>query len=128
MIWKIRFLLFEDNLDLKENIKELLELNGFPVQAYSSKDLVKSSFTKNQIAICSTSKCMQPIDRLIGSLKKKVGGIIVLCADVLDPKIREADEKILLPFEEDELVQILRNYPIHIKTSIFRKDTIRSIA
>ncbi|MEO9870594.1 hypothetical protein [Ekhidna sp.] len=120
-------LVFEDDPDLKENIAELIQLNGFPVKTHSPVSLETiSQEGQNAIAICNASTIVCPIESFISLLKKKVAQVIVLCTDLQDPRISEADEKIVMPFDEKVLVTALQNCSSPTK-KFFKNDTLKSV-
>ena len=106
---KKKVLLFEDDPDLKENIAELIEINGYSVETFSSDSPVNDSMLKNDaIAICNATTVLRPVDEFIDFLREKVDSIIVLCTDSSNNATDGASAKIVMPFEENELVHVLQ--------------------
>lgn len=93
----------EGDDSLRENITELLELEGYQITSVAPSS-AKSVFQNYQpgIAILNELTLSQPIDESIRFLKDKVDGIVVLCSDVDDPQLLQADIKIPLPFDYKE--------------------------
>ncbi|MEO9485230.1 MAG: hypothetical protein ABJG47_17355 [Ekhidna sp.] len=123
---KKKVLLFEDDLDLKENIAELIEINGYSVETFSSDSLVNTSvLEKDAIAIFNTSTVLRPVDEFIHLLGEKVDSLIVLCTDANNILTDQADAKIVLPFEEVELISTLRK--LSSSNDFFRNNALNGL-
>ncbi|MEP1093811.1 MAG: hypothetical protein ABJG78_01800 [Cyclobacteriaceae bacterium] len=103
--------LVESDKDLRENITELLELEGYDVVCLTS-DETKSVFQSYHagLVVFNTLTLSEPIDEFVRFLKNKVDGIVAFCSNDEDPQINEADIKILLPFDYQELLHELFNF------------------
>ncbi len=108
MSMKKQILLIEDEVDLRENIVEMLEMEGFQVMKTISRDaknlLKKNSF---QITICNESMLDRPISQLFDLIRKQSDTVIMLCSDVDDSRFYEADLKISMPFDESTLIEMV---------------------
>lgn len=105
---KKQILLIEDEVDLRENIVEMLEMEGFQVMKTTSRDAKK--LLKNnsfQITICNESMLDRPISQLFDLIRKQSDTVIMLCSDVDDSRFYEADLKISMPFDESTLIEMV---------------------
>ena len=103
--------LIESDRSLRENITELLELEGYRVVLLTSEELLTAS--KNcleGLVIFNALTLIEPVDQFIEHTKDKVSGIAALCSDDDDPRINEADIKIVLPFNYQELLNQLSDF------------------
>ncbi len=98
--------LVKNNDDLSENIAELLELAKYDVKQVSAaaartiwKDNRPSILIVNQLTL------KEPVSDFINDLRNRVDKIVVFCSNQEDPSISDADLKIILPFEEHELLK-----------------------
>ncbi len=123
---KTKILLFEDDPNLRENIAELISVNGFPVEVFSSGEIASSSLPQKAIGICNASTIITPIDTFIGLLKEKIECVIVLCTDHQDPKIQKADRKIIMPFDEETLIDALNDSP-SVRSNSLKSSTLKSM-
>lgn len=104
------FLMETDDV-LRDNITELLELEGYSVTSLTL-DEAKSTFQNYHVGllIFNMHTLAEPVHSFIRFIKNKVDGIAVLCSDEDDPQIDEADIKIILPFGYDELLNKLSEF------------------
>ncbi|MEP1096586.1 MAG: hypothetical protein ABJG78_15830 [Cyclobacteriaceae bacterium] len=103
--------LIDSDFSLRENVTELLELEGYQVVHITSDDA--KSFFQNYhkgLILLNMLTFDESIDSFIRFLKGKTDGIVVLCSDDEDPRIHEADIKIFMPFNNHEFLRQLSDF------------------
>lgn len=107
---KLIFLIESDD-SLRENITELLELDGYKVTLFTSGEVTAvPENCREGLVIFNALTLNEPAHEFIKRIKGKVSGIAVLCSDDEDPHIDEADIKITLPFSDQEFLKQLSDF------------------
>ncbi len=98
--------LIEGDQCLRENISELLQLDGYEVRYLTSEE--SRSVLREQtpgIVIFNELTLEEPANEFIKFLKEKVDGVIVLCSDEENTQLSKADIRIMLPFDLEEILK-----------------------
>lgn len=101
-------LIIEPDRFFKENLVELLELEGFRVKSAGNVADARTELNecKPSIIICDENLLTREFGTLKDDLKKahEISHVIIIIIDGLNEKFEEADAYIKMPFRDDELL------------------------
>lgn len=113
-------LIIEDNLDVRENLEEILEIYGFKSISAENGELGVAAYFKHQpdLIICDIAMPVkngyEVLEELSTHLKETKTPFMFLTASAQEKEIAKgraskADAYLVKPYQVDELIEVIKN-------------------